>query len=271
MTTWDNSQYTLESSKLAKAFIAGQDQKGSTLTDLVEKSSKDNGLNIEQIRRLSRATNIKTWEEKFSSLQKSNAEDRNVEFSLSDENQIIQHLGMQAETELSEPKQANYFPDLENTLHVYDAPPTEKIAEEQHVTLINIPESIIKLQRHIDDLQLKVAQYKEQWIDGIFKLDSITKHKRWNADKFDDFEKSAIALDLDVKDELNALRVCRKEKLLTLPAEKLASIKNHLYPVHTKELLILEKTADVRKNLNESTKNLKQLSTALTKLKTYAK
>jgi hypothetical protein len=242
MALWDNKKYDEEATKIAKAFVAGEKQKGASLTALVEKTARDNGLNPEQIRRLVRVSNIRSWEEKFEGMKTAEAPDRNVEFSLGDENAVIRTLHGEAAAMVSmaiktgEDVAICDFPDLTDEMAdvrqpvpkdsgTYKKGSIEPVDAPRHYDV-----DALKLEKLAEDIDVKIATARFEWKDAMQGLLDESRKISWTPETAAEFEKSAIALHgVSIVPEINALRKMRGETTLALTNEKAAALRNRIY------------------------------------------
>ena len=254
MATWDNSQYDQNATDIAKTFCAGQGQNGSNLTDLVEKVARDNSLNGEQIRRLSRTANVKTFGAKFDEMKTAGAEDRNVEFQLADENEVLRRLAGTAEAAVKvayAAPQADKFPDLSDDYHDVRRPVPElqKTAEELHVAMPrSSPEvEIMKLQRLHEEADMRAKQASTTWHYSLESVMELARKSTWSADKTADLEKTAVALyGVNAVPEINVLRLSRKADKLELTQEKVAAIQDRIVVKETDAVKFVKRAMDAR-------------------------
>lgn len=266
MALWDNKQYDEEGTRIAKVFAAGEGKGGASLTDLVEKTARAEGLNPEQVRRLTRVSNIRAWEQKFAGMKTAGATDRNVEFALGDENEVIRRLHGEAAAMVSaavktasalhgpEPEVSG-FPDLPDAMDAVRRPvPKEsgefaKSATETPVLASRRPDlEVLKLQRMGDEIAVKVAAEKQAWAGALQALLDESHKVSWTPDAAADFEKAAVALHgLDVVPEINALRRLRGEGALVLTNEKVAALRDRLYAEPSRATDLVKAAAVARK------------------------
>ena len=256
MATWDNKAFDLESKKLAEYFIASQGQNGSSLNDLLEKSARENSLNPEQIRRLTRITNIKTWEEKFAGLKTAGADDRNVEFDLGNDDEVIRRLNLAAEEKLTqntETKTAS-FPDLDDDTFDDKYPGLKEAKffgdvkiEKTAAIKLDLEMPFHRLLKMAKDLEVKIAKEKQTFVDSLQAIVDSSKKYTWNKEAQDNFEASAVVLEgMHILPELNFLRRFRKESALELTQEKIGQLKNYILPKETFEIRLLKAASDAR-------------------------
>jgi hypothetical protein len=270
MANWNNKQYDESATAIAKQFHAASGQNGASLTELVEKTARENTLNPEQICRLTRIANVRAWEQKFAALGETNAPDRNVEFDLGDERAVISRLHKDA-TLITEPtidKTASYFPDLPNKMAEVRFPGQdsgiyekyEKLASEYVPDLKVSPgKETLKLRKIAEELEVRCKQASFTWKDSFQTLLTTTQKYNWNEDKQATLEKSALALyGTDILPELNTLRKLSNKEKINISNDKIASLNNYVCPTETPECLLLKKAAKARHDLNtlEQTRKL---------------
>jgi hypothetical protein len=264
MAFWDNKKYDDEATRIAKTFNAGQGQNGASLTDLVEKTARQNGLNPEQIRRLSRVANIRAWEEKFAGMKAASAPDRNVEFELTSENEVIRRLHGDAaamvstaiKTASGDAAPAQAFPDLQDAMDEVRRPlpkesGTYKKASVEPVDLLRPrrPDmELLKLQTLADQVDVKIASARFAWRDAMQGLLDESRKITWTPAHAAEFEKAAVSLHgLSVVPEINALRRMRGEPVLPLTNEKVAALRDRIYAEPTPATDLVKAAAEARK------------------------
>lgn len=268
MALWDNKKYDEEASRIARVFVAGASKGGASLTDLVEKTARAEGLNPEQIRRLTRVANIRTYEEKFAGMKTAGATDRHVEFALGEENEVIRRLHGEAAALVGsavktasallgpEPEFAGGFPDLPDAMDAVRRPVPKdsgefvKAAAAQPDPLApRRPDlEVLKLQRMADEVQVKVAAARLAWRDAMQGLLDESRKVTWTPEAAADFEKAAVALHgLSVVPEINALRKMRGETPVVLTNEKVAALRDRIYADASRATDLVKAAADARR------------------------
>lgn len=255
MASWDNNQYDQNATEIAKTFCAGQGQNGSNLTDLVEKVARDNSLSGEQIRRLARTANVKTFGVKFDEMKTASAEDRNVEFQLADENEVLRRLAGTAEavikTAYAAPTQ-NKFPDLEDDFRAVrrPVPQEEKTAStfEVDVRASSPHKEIMRLQRLQEEATIRSKQASTAWHYALEGVLHATRKSNWTLDDSANLEKTAVALyGVNVIPELNIVRRLKGEaELVGLTEEKVASLRDKIVVKETDAARLIKTASDAR-------------------------
>ena len=237
MTIWDNSTFDQRATDIANAFCAGENQNGSSLTDLVEKDARDASLNPEQIRRLARMSNVKTFGVKFEGMKTAGAEDRNVEFAVADETEIIRRLQSAAGESMKTASDGSSYPDLPDSFRDLRRPaapdePMTKTAETQEAVLmghVRPDMELIKLYKLAEEVEIRVKQATESWRDSMGEVFAAMRKTTWSDAAAIELEKDAIALyGVNVLPEINVLRYSRTSPQLEFGAEKIAQLQEHL-------------------------------------------
>lgn len=255
MATWDNNQYDQNATEIAKTFCAGQGQNGSNLTDLVEKVARDNSLNGEQIRRLSRTANVKTFGAKFDEMKTAGAEDRNVEFQLADENEVLRRLAGVAEaavkTAYSVPLD-NQFPDLPDEYADVrrPVPLEEKTAGSLDIAMPKVSphKEIMRLQRLHEEADMRAKQASTTWHYGLEGIMQMQKKANWTATDTFNLEKTALALyAVNVLPEINVLRrASGTPELNEVTNEKVAALRDRVVVTETPAVQFIKRAMDAR-------------------------
>lgn len=228
MNPWTKADFTAEAKKIAEAFVAGEDQNGASMTDLLVKSAQTNQLNPEQITRLTRMANTLAFNAKFAA--KAVDPDRHVEFPIGKEAEVIQRLGpAQGACKIA----AELYPDLPDEFAAGRgevAPPepamtVEKVAHDLREALG--PENPSKLHEHwtkvASELESKQASFAARWETEMLRLTEFAKTSGVDAD---DFEKDAVALHGGhVVPELGQLRTNFGLEPVSYTSEKCAEIR----------------------------------------------
>ena len=255
MASWDNNQYDQNATEIAKTFCAGQGQNGSNLTDLVEKVARDNSLSGEQIRRLSRTANVKTFGVKFEELKTASAEDRNVEFQLADENEVLRRLAGAAEAAVKvahTPVQANKFPDLADDFRSArrPVPMEEKVAQSLEIDIkpIAADREVMKLQRLQEEAGMRAKQASTAWHYALEGVLQISRKSNWGVDDSANLEKTAVALyGVNVVPELNLLRRAKGGAALEgVTEEKVAALRDKVVVKETDAVRLVKQASDAR-------------------------
>ena len=217
--------YQREGRRLANAFLAGQGMGGTSLDTLIEKTSRDQGLLPEQIRRLSRATNTEMFSLKYASMK--GAQDRRVDFDPVDGDALIRKLQSVAPpTAPVAEKTAALYPDIRNHRRAHFAPFEKQASFVPPVHTVSPEIRWRHLKKIASDLPVELMQLDIQW-------QSLTKDvaASCNNDTFDHdaFEKNAVAvLGSSVLAELNAVRAALRLPESSLSQDKVASLEDRL-------------------------------------------
>lgn len=214
-------EYKAHAERMAKAFCAGESAGGNDLATLVEKTARDHRLNPEQIRRLSRATNVALFAEKYAAMK--GQAHRRVDFTPVDEGVVIDKL--QLNDGMAQAKLAHdLYPNLPGPQPAYT--PQEKVA---HIPELTERERVrrrgdaVKL---AETLRIELEGLNILWNTKIAQLSNPCRHI--GHDHLE-FEKTAVAVcGSEVYTELNAIREALRLPALAVSEEKLAEIQDRL-------------------------------------------
>lgn len=255
MATWDNSQYDQNATQIASTFCAGQGQNGANLTDLVEKVARDNSLNGEQIRRLARTANVKTFGAKFEEMKTAGAEDRNVEFQLADENEVLRRLAGTAEAAVkvayTAPRE-DQFPDLPDAYADIrrPVPLEEKTAGSLDIAMpkVSAHKEIMRLQRLHEEADMRAKQASTTWHYGLEGIMQMQKKANWTPTDTFNLEKTALALyAVSVLPEINILRrAAGTPELSDVTNEKVAALRDRVVVTETPAVQFIKRAMDAR-------------------------
>lgn len=251
MKNWSKGDFTHEADRLSAAFVAGRENNGASLNALLVKSAKDNCLNTEQIARLTRLTNVQT----FNLLHKQKtAGDQYVEFPLGDENHVLSELRPTKTATAT----SSDFPDLSDEIEAYrpgrlgPAPQEslQKIASDID-EILGPPErpdiEYMKWAKVADDLKSLTGQSEIRWESEMGSLKQGSKFASWN---HDEFEKTALALyGEEALPELNTLReeLGMKDRL-SATSEKVAYVQDKVVLKTSPSTTSLGRAIGARKN-----------------------
>lgn len=246
MPQWDSKKFEEKAAEIAHAFLA---ERGD-LHRLTVKAAKDKGLNEEQVHRLSRAVNVKAFEQKFASLK--GKSDRIVEFDPVDSEAVIGDLFNKAP--IAQKTAAAAYPDLNDQLGEFRgwAPTQVKTAsvDVRAEVLNSVPkdppiESQINHWRKVaEELRVKRAGAEMRWDSAMAELESQSKRLYWDRDEF---EKDALALHgSDVLFEINALRQTAKMAALDIPANVAQKLAARLFGEESDATKLIKQAAEAR-------------------------
>jgi len=251
MPKWTNQEFETKAADLAHTYWAGVGQNGSSLTDLVTKTARDQNLNPEQIERLCRRTNLLAYEQKFGALK--GEANRNVEFPVASAHEVLAGLAPSEDTNPI-PKAASY-PDLPDELSVargLPQLPMEKVASIQdHLNSIErsvgkelpLPVRYQRLLKAAGQIDVEIARTKQIWKTAMEDVAGTCRQIYWDHDAF---EKAALALLDDPLPELNAIRKEMKKEALVLNNEKLAALKDRLVANPSRETSLMKVAIQAR-------------------------
>lgn len=251
MKNWSKSEFASEAEKLSSAFVAGLQNGGASLDEMLVKSARDNNLNAEQIARLTRMTNVQT----FNVLHKSKtAGDKYVEFSLGREENVLSTLRPTKEASASR----EAYPDLGDEIEAFRP---GRASAEQPETLQKIASDIdgylgpkerpdveyMRWTKVADDLASRTGQSEVRWELSIKSILDSAKFSGWDHDQF---EKSAVALyGIDCIDELNAIRESLHiSDKLSPSSEKIAAVMDKLVATPSPQTDALGRAVGARKS-----------------------
>ncbi len=251
MSNWDIKDFDSRGADIARAYFAGQSQGGCDLTSLVTKTARDNNLNPEQIKRLSRAANKNAFEQKFAALE-GDSNGRVVDFDVANEDAVISSLYHAA---ASTPKTASaHYPDIADERQVVpDAQVFSKLAASPEENVDAIRRSlgvdrpdreVLRLEKAANELCVREKSAEMRWEDSMSSLEGATKQLYWDHDAF---EKSAVALHgATILPELNALRKNKSIPQVELSEEKIAAIQDRVLSVENQWTRQIKIAADSR-------------------------
>lgn len=255
---WSPDEYARQAKAVADAFCAAQGALGGNdLTTLVEKVTRDHGLNPEQIRRLGRDTNTAVFGHKYAA--KRGEADRRVDFDPVDPEVVITRLQATA-APTPAIKQASY-PDLPNPRAWVRA---KTAAETIDPYLPKTPPAVPRwshLQKLSQELPLNLRQLDVRWQSN---LRALAEDCRADGHDHVTFEKNAIAvLDEDLLPELNGVRELLRLAPLAVSQEKLAEAREFLVGVPTRATRLLKQARDARHEYAKVLATLSEVERAL--------
>lgn len=250
MPQWDQKEFDAKASELAQAFLAGRGQNGSDLCSLATKVARDNSLNPEQIKRLCRMTNVKTFESKFASMK--GGADRIVEFDPIDADSVISQLTKVAAPVSITKVATALYPDLADEVRPIELPAAPEPSEAQKVASfrqsigpsLSPEKAYMRAVKLAQETDVRIASADRQWKRQMEQLVSMSKRAKWD---HDGFEKDAIALfGEDVMPELNALRVEKRMEPIAYTSEKIAELQDRLFGNTTVEAELVKSASEAR-------------------------
>ncbi len=258
MATWDNKRYDEEATSIAKRFVAGMEQNGASLNDLVEKTARANNLNPEQIRRLTRVSNIRAWETRYEQMKTAADPDRNVEFQVGNDIEVIRRLHGVAKDTLSKTasvESPRSFPDLGNEMDMIRRPEPEtpahiKVAAAPEIDTRRLSMELLKMERLAETIEVRQKASSLGWRGALEEVLRVTRNIDWSTEKHAQLERDAVnAYGMEVVPELNALRRLRGEPLLELSSEKVASLNDRVVARPNRLASLLKTASEERANL----------------------
>lgn len=256
---WSQAEYEQRAKAIATSFCAAEDVGGNNLSTLVEKVARDNNLNPEQIRRLSRAANTEVFGMKYASMK--TVPDRRVDFEIVDAEAVISRL--QTPSQKTASIRASDYPDLPRE----GARVQEKTAAEIIDPHLAKPVPVIARWRNLEklaqELPIELTQLNIRWQSS---LNALAEDCRAQGHNHVEFEKNAAGLlGPEILPELNAVRSLLKMERLTTSAEKIAEAQDFLVGVETKETRFLSTALSARKEYATKVATLREVKLALTK------
>jgi len=235
MATWDARRFDDEAHTIVETLTAAAPAGGgATAEELVEKVAREHALNVEQIRRLGRAVNLRTFEAKHAAL--SGQPDRYVDFDLVDEDSLIAKLHASdlaaAEKRAAYGALADEFDALRRPRLAADDG-TVKMAEDlaslrrlagDAVPLIH---QFYDLRRAVDVYTAKVAGARDTYHAAVAAVVDAARYPDFDVDVF---EKQALAFDAfdAALAFVNDVRAARHEPPLVIPTAKVAALRDRL-------------------------------------------
>lgn len=216
----DNKEVEAIANRLAGDSLNGRGK----LDDLITKAAQAEGWNEEQIHRVTRKTNVATFEQMFKKL--ASGPDRIVDFDAVDSDDIIRRIHGAT---VSGEKVAAYYPALNDEIEeeserraprLPERAPNVKTAMAQAVPALDIESRKQHMRDVVAQLSTKHGQLRERWAFAMDKIAQASNNIYWRRA---DYEKNAMACyGAEILPELVALREIHgvKEKL---PFEKEAA------------------------------------------------
>lgn len=223
MPNWTEGEYTKKAGELAERSVAIK----RPITDLVEKVAREVALNPDEIRTLTRMTNVAAFQVHFRS--KTGA-DRQVEYPVGDAEEIIARIHAQPVL----PETANVSNDKMASYEDFDLAPRvemEKVAFEEPVAPTRYENPVHlqrKLERTREEFMTSKISKEGLWEDTLASIHHMTRLAPGYG-RLDpaELEKDAFATyGMDVLPELIALRELSNETLQWTP-EKVAELQEY--------------------------------------------
>lgn len=258
---WTRKDYEREAQNIAKAFSATKGEQ--SINKLAAESARINNLNPEGIRTLVRLANVDAFNEEFS---KMSGDDRILDFTTGDPEQVIAELQNDAETKVASIQRVlSGSPEYDQAVDyeidpVLQLAPMEKAAEaEPEEPKIPRHEAILLLKRAAEEFGGKVRQGEMAWIDLMEKAAQSIR-VLGDIREADKLEKDALAVvGTTVVPELHMLAKMTGREY-TLTTEKVASVLDKHLAVpsrsHRPIITMLEKASMTRAKRNENKKCL---------------
>jgi hypothetical protein len=258
---WTRKDYEREAQNIAKVFSTTKGEQ--SINKLAAESARANNLNPEGIRTLVRLANVDAFNEEFS---KMSGDDRILDFTTGDPEQVIAELQNEAETKVASVQRtlsgsSKYDRAVDYEIDpVSPLPPMEKVAEESpEESRIPRHKAILLLKRAADEFTEKMRQEEMAWIDLMEKAAQSTR-VLGDVRKADLLEKDALAIAGTVLvPELHMLAKMTGREY-TLTSEKVASVIDKHLAVpsrsHRPIITMLEKASTTRTKRNENKKCL---------------
>ena len=250
MRNWNESEYVRRAKGLAEAHVIS----GKSLNDLAEKAAQEDSLTPDEIRTLTRLTNVATFQEKFA---RKNDGDKIVEFEPGDPEVVIQRIVTAAaappETaNIHNDKLAQEIPDLMREVRFgrkFDEPVTEKVAfEETPEKPMRYDMAILCMRKLAEDFEIERLQQGDRWDLTMTKLSTRFKSAGRRPPDYVEFMKSAWAsFGEDALPELIQLHEDLRLVAPTVPpTEKLAELADRHLVTETPEHTLLTAAVTAR-------------------------
>ena len=165
MRNWNESEYVRRAKGLAEAHVVS----GKGLNDLAEKIAREESLTPDEIRTLTRLTNVATFQEKFA---RKNDGDKLVEFEPGDPEVVIQRIVTAAaatpETaNINNDKLAHEVPDLMREVRLgrkFDEPVQEKVASDEVIEKpVRYDMAVLCMRKLAEDFEIERLQQGNRW------------------------------------------------------------------------------------------------------------
>ncbi len=250
MRNWNESEYVRRAKGLAEAHVIS----GKGLNDLAEKVAREESLTPDEIRTLTRLTNVATFQEKFA---RKNDGDKIVEFEPGDPEVVIQRIVTAAATppesaNIHNDKLAQEIPDLMREIRLgrkFDAPETEKVASDAPLEKpMRYDMAILCMRKLAEEFEIERLQQGDRWDRTLATLSTRFKTAGRRTPDYNEFMKSAWAsFGADVLPELIQLHEDLRLVVPAVPAaEKLAELADRHLVSDTPEHKLLTEAVEAR-------------------------
>lgn len=258
---WTRKDYEREAMNIAKEFAATKGER--SINKIAEDVARANNLSPEGIRTLVRIANVDAFNEEF---PKMSGDDRILEFSTGDPEEVVMALQNEAETKVASIQRQSTGVEAYDRALDYELDPAPVIPELEKAAeapveepLLPRHEALLLLKRASDEFDMRVRQGEMAWVDLMEKCAQSTR-TLGPARFADALEKDAIAVTgTTIVPELHMLAKMTGREF-SLSTEKVATIidKHLAVPSRSHRPIIdmLEKASVVRSRRNEDKKCL---------------
>ena len=236
MSRWTNADFDAAADQISQAFSTGQGNGGAALNELAVKCARDNTLNPEQIARLCRLVNTRTFETKLAGMQG----DKYVQFPVADADAVTSSLCNSASMKTA--SLADPYPLLEDSLaSLRETPEPEQMklaaayANAERVCKALPTEAPDKLHRRakaaVERHTAAAEQAEAEWANALRMIVEKTAGIRWDHDAF---EKAALVHTNGAGlYELNTIRETLGREALDVPSDKMAFLIDRIDAAET--------------------------------------
>lgn len=249
MAQWTNVEFDAAADGIAQSFFAGHANNGASLNELATKCARDNALNPEQISRLCKLVNTRTFETKLAAMQG----DKYVEFPVADADVVSSALmktaalagrhqdpypalpdGLASLRETPEPEGMKIASAHTNAMRVCAALKSEPVDVQHH-------KAKLAAERHKDGAE----RAEVEWAEALRAVVAKTAGIRWDHDAF---EKSAlVATDGEGLYELNQIRETLGMPPLEVPEGKMAELLDRVEAADSAAAQLIGRATRARK------------------------
>jgi len=250
MPNWNENEYIRRANEIAVAHAASK----RSINDLAEKVARENCLNPDEIRTLTRLANVAAFQELFKAKDDG---DKMVEFETGDPEAVIRRI-----VDEEPPQSANIHNDK---LAAYTAVPDmmrakrlgrEFDAAEKVAAYDDVPErplrpdmTVLALRKLASEFEIEQLGAAHRWETKLAELTQVFRRPAGYGPVYTDFEKDAYAVyGMDIVPELTLLRENLRMPAPNPDPEKVASLCERHVADATKELSVLEQAKQARED-----------------------
>lgn len=244
MPHWNEEQYVAKAQSIAAQHVRGK----QPLSGLVEKVAADHAMNHDEIRTLSRLTNVAVFQEMFKI--KTASEDRMIEFETVDPELIISRLVKTAAT-----TQPTYATEIVRSSH--ELPDLRRPALEAEKVANDLVEEreapaklqVMRLRKLAEELNIEASINNQRWDAAVNALARNLKKVAGYGPAYEEFEKDAYAIrGMDALPEISALRTEMRMKAPEPDAVKVAALQERHLVASTPLTKLFEDACRARDN-----------------------